>query len=1227
MWRSETGNVLASRGPNEFLFRGVVFTDPTLASRLPARVALRLYAKGSNQLIHTFDAVKLPGATTLPSELCGTFRNGEVYATTYLSQPFSRSPAQMTNPGGYYVVSDPVAPRYSALQNAADPNGNPFVFYYEINFFPPNLDFSKPEFDYTPALTPPTGPIAEWVCQNRQTTLGPAVRNQPFGGATPAGWEVRFRPTDLVTARSGGPASPVAWQGFSTSNPFPSSGGITPPTSTPAWSFRPAGSGLYVYTLAMDVLKGGQKVGEARWEHVFEVVNDCPDDSKATIFMSDAATPSVEYTGAFCEGKTAQLKAQSGTTGLRYQWKLNGNNISGANGSVYTTTIPGSYTVVTSRPDACPTESTSPAVTVSFIPCNQPGQVLLKGGQLEDTNGNAEADRTMYLRATYYTTVAGGSQFPTQIQAGLYRKSDQGRVSTLTLTRSTNFARNVSTYAPLCTGGDSLKVQAVPYLTNFIFTPLQFADPGGYFIATDPICCRQPLDNLSGAYEPMVLRMDLPVPASQLTVTVPNSSYSPTFTLPSLVETCMGKPVTLSNITTRPANFSNLTYSLTPALIPGTGGPSQSATYAAGYTAAAQFWGNSAGGLSIDSNTGTITGTPTRPGTYAYVVTVQARQGSRLVSEIRRELHLVVNECRVNTIPTVTLSEKGQPSRPSRNPVCKGEPMQLNAGNVARGSTLQWQLNGVDIAGATDSVYVVPNTLVGDAPAGNYSVMANNPVACPVNVRSELFLLKINDLPAVNIQSATNAFCDGSTLMITSQTTTPTPNYQWLRDGQPIASATIGGYSASDPGSYSLRVTDPIGCQGVSTPLNITRNSLPRTEVTASARAICAGQSVQLSVTTPSPGLVYQWLRDGQPLTSAITTAYTATAAGLYTVRATDSGTTCTAEASPVNLASSATPVITISADSTQLCPGSTASLRASDASLASYQWLFDDRDLSGATTATWGTQQAGRYALRVSNAAGCVATSDALLLRSVTPILVAMQPISPICGLNQAPVTLLASPAGGTFSGPGVSGDRFDPKAAGFGTHTLSYTVRNALACLSGTDRQSGMVVTVPVVNLGRDRTFSRGATLRLNGPVAPGYQYAWFPPTDLSDPTRPDPLASPTATTTYRLRVTNAEGCTAEDTILLRYEQRIYIPTAFSPNNDGINDAWELPGIEEYPQVEVVIYNRRGGEIFHSQAGYPQPFDGRYQGQPLPGGTYIYAIRSAPGEPLLRGPVTILR
>ncbi len=1221
MWRSETGNVLASRGPNEFLFKGMVFTDPSLANSLPARVALRLYAKGSNQLLDSFEAIKLPGTTTLPSELCGTFRNGEVQATSYLSRPVTLTPAQMTNPGGYYVVSDPIAPRYSALQNAADPNGNPFVFYYEINSLPANLDFSKPEFDYTPALTP-TSPVAEWVCKNRPTTLGPAFRNQPFGGATPAGWEVRFRPADLVTARLGGPALPVAWQGFSTSNPFPSSGGITPPATAAAWSFKPAGSGLYVYTLAMDVLKDGRKVGEARWEHVFEVVDNCPDDSKASIFMADAAAPNVEIVGAVCEGKTVQLKAQSSATGLRYQWQLGGADISGANGAVYTTTTPGSYTVVTSRPDACPAESTSPAVAVSFTPCTQAGQVLLKGGQLEDSNVNAEVDRTMYLKATYYTTVTGGSQFPTEIQAGVYRKSDQGRVSTLTLTRSTNLARDVKAYAPLCTGGDSLKVLAVPYQFNFTnFTPLQFADPGGYFIATAPICCRQPLDNLSGAYEPMVLRMDL-AQANQLTVTVPNSSYSPTFTLPSLVETCMGKPVTLSNITTRPANFSSLTYLLTPALIPGTGGPSQPAAYANGGYTSTQFWGNPAGGLSIDANTGTITGTPTRPGTYAYVVTVQAKQGNRVVSEIRRELHLVVNECRVNTIPTVKLSETGQPSRPGRNPICKGETVQLNAGNVARGSTLQWQLNGIDIVGATDSVYVVRNDL-----AGNYSVTANNPVACPVKVRSDFLLLKINELPTVSIQSPANAFCDGSALMLTSQTTTTVPSYQWLRDGQLITSATIAGYSASEPGRYTLRVSDPIGCQGVSAPLNIIRNSLPRTVVTASARAICAGQSVQLSVTAPSPGLAYQWLRDGQPISTATTTAYTATVTGLYTARATDSGTNCAAEASPVNLASSASPTIRISADSTQLCPGSTASLRASDASLTTYQWLFNDVDLSGATAATWITQQAGRYALRVSNAAGCLAMSDTLILSSVTPISVVMQPLGTICGLDQVPVTLLGSPAGGSFSGPGVSGDRFEAKAAGFGTHTVTYTVRNALSCLRGTDRQATTVATVPTVNLGRDRTFSRGGTLRLNGPVAPGYQYTWFPPTDLSDPTRPDPLASPTVTTAYRLRVTNAEGCAAEDTILLRYEQRIYIPTAFSPNNDGLNDAWELPGIEEYPQAEVALYNRWGEEVFRSQNGYLQPFDGRYQGQSLPGGTYIYAIRSAPGEPLLRGSVTILR
>ena len=91
-----------------------------------------------------------------------------------------------------------------------------------------------------------------------------------------------------------------------------------------------------------------------------------------------------------------------------------------------------------------------------------------------------------------------------------------------------------------------------------------------------------------------------------------------------------------------------------------------------------------------------------------------------------------------------------------------------------------------------------------------------------------------------------------------------------------------------------------------------------------------------------------------------------------------------------------------------------------------------------------------------------------------------------------------------------------------------------------------------------------------------------------------------------------------------------KVIIPNAFTPNADGTNDTWQLFGIENYPESEVLIYDRWGELIFYSK-GYTNPFDGKTNGgKELPEETYAYIIRvvkpSADGYEL-RGAFSLLR
>ena len=89
------------------------------------------------------------------------------------------------------------------------------------------------------------------------------------------------------------------------------------------------------------------------------------------------------------------------------------------------------------------------------------------------------------------------------------------------------------------------------------------------------------------------------------------------------------------------------------------------------------------------------------------------------------------------------------------------------------------------------------------------------------------------------------------------------------------------------------------------------------------------------------------------------------------------------------------------------------------------------------------------------------------------------------------------------------------------------------------------------------------------------------------------------------------------------------VVIPTGFTPNGDGKNDTWEIPGMADYPGADVVIHDRWGQVVFRSN-GYRDPWDGTNNGRALAVGTYYYHIQLNQLEgrsPPYTGFVTIVR
>jgi len=87
------------------------------------------------------------------------------------------------------------------------------------------------------------------------------------------------------------------------------------------------------------------------------------------------------------------------------------------------------------------------------------------------------------------------------------------------------------------------------------------------------------------------------------------------------------------------------------------------------------------------------------------------------------------------------------------------------------------------------------------------------------------------------------------------------------------------------------------------------------------------------------------------------------------------------------------------------------------------------------------------------------------------------------------------------------------------------------------------------------------------------------------------------------------------------------IWIPDIITPDGDGVNDAFTIVGIHNYPDNEVYIYNRWGQEVFHT-IDYQNDWYGTFKNQELPDGTYYYVfLDRSNGKLIQKGYITIHR
>jgi gliding motility-associated-like protein len=164
-------------------------------------------------------------------------------------------------------------------------------------------------------------------------------------------------------------------------------------------------------------------------------------------------------------------------------------------------------------------------------------------------------------------------------------------------------------------------------------------------------------------------------------------------------------------------------------------------------------------------------------------------------------------------------------------------------------------------------------------------------------------------------------------------------------------------------------------------------------------------------------------------------------------------------------------------------------------------------------------------------------------------------------------------------------------------------------------------------VVDAGVDVSINYGETIELNG-FTDATIFEWSPLDNLAGKNTLNPKVNPIETTTYFLTA-DSLNCTYSDAVTVTVGLNLEITNTFTPNGDGYNDTWEIPGLINYPNCLVEIFDRWGQLVFTSSGyGKSKAWDGKKNGKLLNESVYFYVIRLRDNtEKTYRGTVTIIK
>jgi gliding motility-associated-like protein len=299
-----------------------------------------------------------------------------------------------------------------------------------------------------------------------------------------------------------------------------------------------------------------------------------------------------------------------------------------------------------------------------------------------------------------------------------------------------------------------------------------------------------------------------------------------------------------------------------------------------------------------------------------------------------------------------------------------------------------------------------------------------------------------------------------------------------------------------------------------------------------------------------------------------------------------------------------------------------------------SYTWS------NGTTGATAEDLAAGSYNLLVTDANGCTITAESLL-EAPAPLTASLVVESPPCFEDLGGIVSVPLVEGG--NGPYLySIDGAAYTAASFfgnvsiGNHVVSVQDINGCTYETVATVAQAPELTVSIQVDDNDLRYGEDTELfaQTSYPVET-YEWSGGPIEDCADCDRP--AIRPLESVAYAVTVTDENGCTATDRVIVyvRKDRGVYIPNAFSPDEDGTNDVFMIYTDDDVVEIKsFYIFNRWGESMYEGFGFLPnspaQGWDGRHRGEMLNAGVYIYMaeILFSDGETLVyKGDVVLMR